>query len=198
MAIAIPITGLYPTIANLELDEDAIKPIIQGVLSFYGKYHPRENRSTLSLPSDIVHYTYGLIKGEKVPKFISEATLLSKSDSFAATIILKRDDPIPDELPWRYVKPTLYVPVAGDYSVLGCYDRTITNDEVDVDEGEELFFNLLAARIMIATGRTRRSIVFNNAEFALDYSDMVNDGTQKEQEIKQEIIDNCNFGLAWG
>ena len=79
-------------------------------------------------------------------------------------------------------------------------DREIDldNNNIEVDESDEMFFNLLASKLMIAIGRTRRSIVFNNIEFVLDYADMTSEGMQRETEMKEEIIANSNFGLAWG
>lgn len=203
LAITIPITGLYPTLDNLELDEPAIIPIVKSALSFFGKYHPLVTDQHIMVPSGVYHYTFGLIPDEKIPKWVSDATyVVDINNAIIALGLVKArtSDLEPVHMPWRYQSPTLYFPASGGYTVKACFDRiySIDTDDVPVVETEELFFNLLAARIMIAVGRTRRSILFNNSEFTVDYGDMVNDGTQKEIDTKQEIIDNTNFGLAWG
>ena len=117
MALTIPFTGLYPTIDNLELDMDAIIPVIKSTLAFYSKYFPIEIHKNISVQGGY-HYTFTELIDTKVPRWVSEATLLSYKSAFSSLFGISRFSGEPNEMPWRYVRPTLYLPMSGEYSAL--------------------------------------------------------------------------------
>lgn len=109
----------------------------------------------------------------------------------------------PTEYLWKYRKPILHC-VSGNAEVTAhyhyAYDETIGADgieEVDIyhiDEDDELFIELVVADFLSVVGRSRRAFTLNDLPITMDASDMVSEGQEMRQNVKERLRDE---GVWW-
>jgi hypothetical protein len=110
------------------------------------------------------------------------------------------------EFPWEYRKPTLTVPVQGEYDIHAVYYHQVRVDasgeaptyHLDtITDRDDVFLKLLTGRFLKATGRNRRAFVMADLPITTDASELVSEGTTMEQEAMEEMTSNSKFYLAW-
>jgi len=207
---------------TLELDFPKFARLVRSVLGTYNKYSPQtylfnihaQGKEYFDFTDSFIHPMTQEIIG--IPAWISSATpIRSRSNlspffqtgaasrlpgaSYGGVLDLVDKDPTP----YVYRKPRLHLAYPGLFDIKAQYYHVITGSgdlqEVKtLDEKDDIFFELLAAKFLISIGRNRRAFTLNPLELVTDASELVSEGTSQWDSAKDNLIENhASFSDTW-
>ena len=204
---------------EIELHVDRFCIIVKSSLATYNRYVPYVKRFNKSLETDRF-YTFTESDPVGIPDWISDIVPIRVfgQNPFLFNLIRANASPLlPSPMNeyaeckhsfyHKYQKPTLYVGVSGIYDLEGVYNHKL-EEELDenkkkfkvttITDNDDLFFDLLAARMMKALGRSRRAFTLQDLPIEIDASELVSDGKDLEQETLERLSERDHkFQLAW-
>lgn len=192
---------------TIELDSTKFETIVKRVLGIYNKYHPIDVLHDLVLLDTIYTFT-----GTPTPIFISDVipigTALPAITFYGISSFSGNALDIKQTFVWKYNRPTLYVPAAGQYNITAVYTHQITTvpnsspatkEILTIDETDEYFLKLLTGYFLIGLGRSRRAFTLQDLPVTADAADIVGEGITIITEGTQALQEvGSKFYLAWG
>lgn len=109
------------------------------------------------------------------------------------------------QFPWIYRKPTLTLPISGEFDITAIYHHKIIGSSesdyeiVTIDDHDSAFFKILTGKFLKSLGRARRSFRLDGLPIADDGDSLVSEGKDLESEGLEELFTNKQkWYLAWG
>jgi hypothetical protein len=204
---------------DIELKIDNFKRLVQSALAKYNRHEPWEAKFNLQLEIRSIQFTPTSVDQQGnligIPDMIPDlmpVRLAGVSPFFLREFEGHHSEYLDEKVsfPWEYRKPSLYVPITGQYDVHAAYFHIITPvldsnnaptkdlQVTTMDDTFERFFNLLTARFMKGLAASRRAFTVQDMPITSDATEMLRDGLEKEKQAIQDIEDNTAFWLAWG
>lgn len=203
---------------ELELNQDLFALLVKKVLTTYNRYNPHSRQFNLSLDTRDFTFTNDTITMEGdltgVPLRVTSAVPVRISGVYPFYLEEYRRGTNPalvqkTEYPISYRKPTLYVPVQGQYDIHAIYNHEIRIETIQgeklyyldtLDEDmDHLFIDLLTAHFLIGLGRSRRAFTLNDLPILSDANELVSDGKELEEKTLNILKEDASkWYLAWG
>lgn len=204
---------------DLEVDLSKFSRLVKSVLGTYSSYAPvvhefnitSRTSEKFTFTNEFAHPLTGEVLG--IPYMVPSATPLRSQSNLSpffspgwefgkpgATMDLIDKDP----MPFVYRKPHLYFPFPGVYDcILAFYHKLSgTGESMEVStisENDDIFFDLLQAKCLIALGRSRRAFTLQPLELTSDAAELVSEGQAQWDAAKENLTENRHaFYLAWG
>ena len=201
--------------ANIEINVDAFKILVEDALAIYSPFRPYVRTLTKQIisPRSFTLTKENTIDG--VPDFISEATpILSSGLGIAMFHELRKEQNInseivePIEAPWDWNDDTktLTVSSSATWSIKAAYYHKVTDIPFDPELSYEvktitiqdhLFHDLLRGMFMQGIGRSRRAFTMDALPISMDASEIVTDGETLEEKTLEKLEDQMDFSLAY-
>ena len=175
-ATVLSLTGQYGIDFDSN-DDDALEGIVKQVLDMYSSYLPYTEEDTIYVAAG------GYDLNDPAPDMMFSCELLiyrgyiPDALGWAFRTGGARSIGVPDKS-WEYRKPTLYVPVSGDYEI-----RMGWRYYLDVDGNVQpeavphhLFLDLVVGYYLVSLGRRRRMVRFGDVSIDLDGDQLVSEG----------------------
>jgi len=205
---------LLPT-ESIELDETKFAFLVDDALEIYNKYCPLDREidiestagrklpfsttSDYGIPEEIVAVTPTRVYAVS-PYWIAKRQPSSLSNDNLEEV---------SEVPFKYVKPDLYIPFNGRWRVHALYHYEIMeeeNDEGDIQQfipymtlKERYFFELIRGMFIQGIGRSRRAFTLNDLPIAMDAAELVGEGVEIQERAEENITSSAHkYWLAFG
>jgi hypothetical protein len=209
---------------KLELNVDRFKTLVQIVLGLYNRYNPL-NVALYKNIAYLRQYTFTeentpgplrskdgltLVNGgppdwilDLIPVRISGVYpyFLREYDRPKSNVEVKTD------FPWEYRNPTLTVPIVGEFDISAVYfhrltekilnDSTVTYEISSINDLDDNFFKLCAAKFLKGIGRSRRAFTMNDLPILSDGAELVSEGQTLEDKTSEDMAADSKFYLAW-
>ena len=192
--------------SNIEVDVDRFRPLVVSVISKYNRYAPRHAKFNLRLSDRTYRFEEGGEFG--VPDWIPSIAPLLINRAIPLFTDQHMSNMVKQPFPFEYRKPVLYVPFSGDldieavynYKVVGSKEGNTTIYEVPyLEETDDVFFDLITAKFMMITGRTRRAFTLQDIPLITDADQMIAEGQQLWEQSMEDLVENkSDWYLAWG
>lgn len=195
----------------IELKIDKFKLLVEQTLGVWNNYVPVDKHIYKNLDSGR-QYTFTSNDPDGIPRNIMDLQPIRISG--VAPFFLSEYGRLGDSMeikksfPWEYRRPTLTVPITGEFDLHCIYDHIITVDNTTGGEPaykvdtitvqDDEFFEILTGKFLQALGRSRRAFTLNELPITVDGSELVSEGKTMEDEAKADLIENkSKFYLAW-
>jgi len=210
------------TTENIEMKPEQFAHLVRQCVATYNRYSPEVRKLWIPQLELSRQYTFqdaprnadGTLQSLDdlgVPDWISDATPVK----FSGTLpFLLREEyqvnpelQIKETLPFQYRKPTLTVSVSAKYEVTAVYyhkvlkiSSTQTTHEKyvveTIDDSDEFFFDLLTARFMKSTGRSRRAFTIEDLPISVEGDLFIQEGKDMEEQALIGMQENASIELA--
>jgi len=195
---------------GIELKEQNFKILVQTVIGKYNGYVPIDYRKTIDV-TGTRQFTFNSVNSpEGIPDYISEILPIKISgvypfylNDWSPGVLLQPKS----NYPYQYRKPTLVVPVEGQYEIHAARGHVIegTGSSEDpwrvdtIDHNADEFFNLMVGKFLIALGRSRNAFTIQDIPITMDSSEMIAEGKELDEKADQDMTENkMKWWLAWG
>lgn len=201
--------------ANIELDVDNFRTLVEDALSEYNKSRPFEKHYNIFIgnPRNFRFTPEFDDEVSRVPDWIAEATpargFSSSSSVFSPMTGGMSNSELIDPLqaPWKYRKPLLSVSISGDHSITAVYNHVVTSVEEDngnvywecktIDVNEDpWFFKLLQGMFLQGIGRSRRAFTMGDMPILMDGDQLFSEGQAIEEKALEDIHLNKKIYLT--
>jgi hypothetical protein len=193
----------------LEVKWKEFSILVQQTLGVYNHHDPVVRKITKNIESSRSYEFTEINTLEGIPEFISEIIPIRISGVYPF-MLREYDKPktaldVKTEFPWEYRKPTLYIPIQGQYDMTCVYNHKLkqTTDLrlwecSTIDDSHDEFFRLLTAKFLRAIALSRRAFTMGDLPIASDASELAGDAKEMEKDALESIQTNkSQFYLAW-
>lgn len=202
--------------SKIELDVDNFKTLVEDALAEYNRSRPYDKTYTVfigtprhftftdTFDTDIKRIPEQLAEVTPITAFASNPYLYGNAISNPNNSYTELIDPL--QVPWDYKKPTLVVPLSGNYKVVAMYNHQlvqVTEDtgnifwEVTTISLEDVwFFKLLQGMFLQGIGRSRRAFTLSDMPILMDADQLYSEGQQIEEKALEEIHANKKIYLS--
>jgi hypothetical protein len=205
---------------NIELDPDRFRILVEDALSIYNRFVPYDEHVYVDGGAQrAINLTPQLMKGLTgksylgTPDWVSDANP-SRLFGVNPYFIFKNLDPKQNpylieksSLPWRYRKPTIYLPVSAEWDLHCVWKHRVVEDEsesgfsFDVPtleaEDADKFIKLLQGMFLQGVGRSRRAFTMSDLPILMDGSEITSEGIEIEREATDDLENVQKFWLSW-
>lgn len=195
----------------IELRVDKFKALVSHALGSWNNYNPIDRHINVDI-STIRQHTFTELGPHGIPVNIVDLQPIRISG--VAPFFLTEWGRLGDSLemkkqfPWEYRKPTLTVPMTGEFDLHCIYYHKIEVDNTTggepaykvetISENDDEFFKLLTGLFLQSLGRSRRAFTLNELPITTDGAELVSEGKQMEDEAMADLIENkSKWYLAW-
>jgi len=197
---------------RIEINIDRFKTLVDQVVGIYNHYDPIDKHIFIEINTSR-QYTFQIdtVTPDGPPDNIVEIIPVRISGVYPF-YLRDYDRPksnldVKTEFPWEYRKPTITIPIQGEYDMHVIYWHKVIKDEsvnpiqyrVDtIDDSYNEFMKLLTAKFMIGLALSRRAFTVNDLPITTDATTLADNGRELEKEAMEEIKTNKHkFYLAW-
>jgi len=200
-------TGQFQIPDNkIELKIDRFKTLTETCLGIYNQYSPIDKHFYVNISGNRSYDINAAITGmNDVPEYIADLVPIRIAGTYPFIVFGMNTGPlkVKSEFPWEYRKPTLTVPVDGEYDLHGVFFHKIVdlgNGEYDlptISDGNDGFINLTIGKFMRALARNRRAFTVEALPITTDASDLQSEGEAMVEKAMENLESNIKFYLAY-
>lgn len=203
--------------SKIELDVDNFRTLVEDALAEYNRARPYDKMYNVFINSPRQFTFTDTFDADikRVPDMLAEVTPIRAFNSNPYLYGTALSNPShnhseviePLQVPWDYKKPTLTVPLSGDYKVVAMYNHQLVKVvdeasgiiywEVTTISIEDVhFFKLLQGMFLQGIGRSRRAFTMSDMPILMDADQLYSEGQQIEEKALEDIHSNKKIYLS--
>lgn len=186
------------SVEEMMLNKTQVIGLITRELAYYGKYLPKVKRLSLKLYDQKV---FNGVDEDGNPQDIPLAINKIFMRSGVTQLFTNNRFGNITKSYWRYYDNLFTTSLPEDiylveYAVNYSIDKD-TGNIADLDISNNYFLDLVAGKLMVSIGRSRRSFFIGELPFTLDSDQLVGDGSDLVKQAQSAIIEQAKYFLAF-